>query len=402
MRFGAFLAPHHPVGENPMLQFRRDLDLVEQLDKLLFDEFWCGEHHSSGWEMIASPEMFLAAAGERTSRIKLGTGVISLPYHHPFNVAQRIVQLDHMTAGRVIFGTGPGALPSDAHTFDIDPMLLRDRQDEALGVVLRLLRGEPRFSYETDWFTMKDAQLQLLPVQDQLPAATASMVSPSGMTLAGKYGIGVLSIGSMASEGITALATQWDFAEDAALKSGTTVDRSDWRVLLNWHIAETRELARDQARQGLQRWHNEYIVGTLQRPGTIAYNDPDEALEAVCGGASKGVAQTAVVGTPDDLVAFIRKMSDLTGGFGTAIGFVHDWATPRDTANSWDLVARYVIPELNGYTQNLKQSQEFVSTKRDPFNRAGEAILDKILSNEKAAKAMQVTAKQSKHNAAEN
>ena len=402
MRFGAFLAPHHPVGENPMLQFRRDLDLVEQLDKLLFDEFWCGEHHSSGWEMIASPEMFLAAAGERTSRIKLGTGVISLPYHHPFNVAQRIVQLDHMTAGRVIFGTGPGALPSDAHTFDIDPMLLRDRQDEALGVVLRLLRGEPRFSYETDWFTMKDAQLQLLPVQDQMPAATASMVSPSGMTLAGKYGIGVLSIGSMASEGITALATQWDFAEDAALKSGTTVDRSDWRVLLNWHIAETRELARDQARQGLQRWHNEYIVGTLQRPGTIAYNDPDEALEAVCGGASKGVAQTAVVGTPDDLVAFIRKMSDLTGGFGTAIGFVHDWATPRDTANSWDLVARYVIPELNGYTQNLKQSQEFVSTKRDPFNRAGEAILDKILSNEKAAKAMQVTAKQSKHNAAEN
>ena len=402
MRFGAFLAPHHPVGENPMLQFRRDLDLVEQLDKLLFDEFWCGEHHSSGWEMIASPEMFLAAAGERTSRIKLGTGVISLPYHHPFNVAQRIVQLDHMTAGRVIFGTGPGALPSDAHTFDIDPMLLRDRQDEALGVVLRLLRGEPRFSYETDWFTMKDAQLQLLPVQDQLPAATASMVSPSGMTLAGKYGIGVLSIGSMASEGITALATQWDFAEDAALKSGTTVDRSDWRVLLNWHIAETRDLARDQARQGLQRWHNEYIVGTLQRPGTIAYNDPDEALEAVCGGASKGVAQTAVVGTPDDLVAFIRKMSDLTGGFGTAIGFVHDWATPRDTANSWDLVARYVIPELNGYTQNLRQSQEFVSTKRDAFNRAGEAILDKILSNEKAAKAMQVTAKQSKHNAAEN
>ena len=97
LKFGAFLAPHHPIGEHPMLQFRRDLDLVEQLDALGYDEFWCGEHHSSGWEMIASPEMFLAAAGERTKRIKLGTGVISLPYHHPFNVAQRMVQLDHMT-----------------------------------------------------------------------------------------------------------------------------------------------------------------------------------------------------------------------------------------------------------------------------------------------------------------
>ena len=108
LKFGAFLAPHHPIGEHPMLQFRRDLDFVEQLDALGYDEFWCGEHHSSGWETIASPEMFLAAAGERTKRIKLGTGVVSLPYHHPFNVAQRMVQLDHMTGGRAIFGSGPG------------------------------------------------------------------------------------------------------------------------------------------------------------------------------------------------------------------------------------------------------------------------------------------------------
>ena len=106
LKFGAFLAPHHPIGEHPMLQFRRDLDLVEQLDALGYDEFWCGEHHSSGWEMIASPEMFLAAAGERTKRIMLGTGVVSLPYHHPYNVAQRMVQLDWMTGGRHFW---PGA-----------------------------------------------------------------------------------------------------------------------------------------------------------------------------------------------------------------------------------------------------------------------------------------------------
>src|SRR5262249_19842176 len=113
LHFGAFLAPHHPIGEHPMLQFRRDLDLVEHLDRLGYEEFWCGEHHSSGWEMIGSPEMFLAAAGERSKRIKLATGVVSLPYHHPYNVAQRMVQLDHMTGGRAIFGSGPGALASD-------------------------------------------------------------------------------------------------------------------------------------------------------------------------------------------------------------------------------------------------------------------------------------------------
>ena len=66
LRFGSFLAPHHPTGEHPTLMFQRDLDLVAHLDRLGFDEFWCGEHHSSGWETIASPEMFLAAAGQVT------------------------------------------------------------------------------------------------------------------------------------------------------------------------------------------------------------------------------------------------------------------------------------------------------------------------------------------------
>src|SRR6266536_2300495 len=278
LNFGAFLAPHHPVGEHPMLQFRRDLDLVEQLDRLGYDEFWCGEHHSSGWEMIGSPEMFLAAAAERAKGMKLATGVVSLPYHHPFNVAQRMVQLDYMTGGRAIFGSGPGALASDAHTLGIDPMVQRDRQDEAIGIIRRLFNGE-RVTAKSDWFTLQDAALQLLPLQEEMPFAVASQISPSGMTLAGKHGIGIISIGSMSSEGLNALPTQWGFAEAAAKKHGTTVDRKNWRVLLSWHIAETRQKAIEEARRGLMHWHNRYNVATLQRAGAVAFKSEDEAIE---------------------------------------------------------------------------------------------------------------------------
>src|SRR5512134_3168509 len=276
LNFGAFLAPHHPIGEHPMLQFRRDLDLVEHLDKLGYDEFWCGEHHSSGWEMIGSPEMFLAAAGERSKRIRLGTGVISLPYHHPFNVAQRMVQLDYMTGGRAIFGSGPGALASDAHTLGIDPMVQRDRQDEAIGIIRRLFKGE-RVTARSEWFTLQDAALQLLPLQEDMPFVVASQISPSGMTLAGKHGIGVISIGSLQAGGLMGLKTQWGYAEDAAKKSGKVLDRKNWRVLLTWHIAETREQARVEAGRGLMRWHNEYTVQTLGRPGVPAFKSPGEA-----------------------------------------------------------------------------------------------------------------------------
>ena len=100
LKFGVFLAPHHPIGEHPTLQLQNDLELGQLMDTLGYDEFWCGEHHSTGWEVIASPELFLAAAAERTGTILRGTGVISLPYHHPFIVAQRLVQLGHQSRGR--------------------------------------------------------------------------------------------------------------------------------------------------------------------------------------------------------------------------------------------------------------------------------------------------------------
>lgn len=193
--------------------------------------------------------MFLGAAAMRTGHIRLGTGVVSLPYHHPFNVAQRMVQLDHLSRGRAIFGSGPGALPSDARTLGIDPMTQRARQDEALGVIRRLLAGEDRFSHDSDWFTLRDAALQILPVQEEMPMVTASSISPSGMKLAGKYGIGVLSIASTSAEGLQALPTQWAFAEQAAAEHGQQVDRRNWRVLMSWHLAETREQARAEVVQ---------------------------------------------------------------------------------------------------------------------------------------------------------
>ena len=386
LSFGAFLAPHHPIGEHPMLQFRRDLDLVEHLDKLGYDEFWCGEHHSSGWEMIGSPEMFLAAAGERSKRIKLATGVVSLPYHHPFNVAQRMVQLDYMTGGRVIFGSGPGALASDAHTLGIDPMLLRDRQDEAIGVIRRLMRGE-RVTFKSDWFTLQDAALQLLPLQEDMPFAVASQISPSGMTLAGKHGIGIISIGSLSEEGLNNLPTQWGFAEAAAAEHGQTVDRKNWRVLMSWHIAETREQARAEARDGLLRHNNEYITATLQRPGARPFKTPDEAVDktAFVPGA------VATIGTPGDLVDRIKSVLEISGGFGTVVGFVHDWANPENTRRSWDMVARYVVPEINGYLAGLRTSREFVANNREYFNRARDAVMAKITENPAAAAALKVT-----------
>ena len=384
MRFGAFLAPHHPIGENPMLQLQSDLGFVQHLDNLGFDEFWCGEHHSTGWEVIASPELFLAAAAERTQRIKLGTGVISLPYHHPFMVAQRLVQLDYQSRGRVIFGSGPGALPSDAHTLGLDPMLLRSRQDEAIGIIKRLFSGE-RFSYESEWFTLRDAKLQLRPLQENMEFVVASTFTPSGMTLSGKYETGVISIGGMASQGLKSLARQWEFAEESALKHGTAIDRKNWRILMSWHIAESRDQAREEAKDGLLIHNNEYTTRALRPDDGQIFKTADEAVDAV---AFSGVGN-AVIGTPDDLINKIQEMIDVTGGFGAVIGFAHDWANRENTKTSWDLVARYVIPEINSMLADYRDSIEFVVNNRETWKRATDARLSNVAEHESAAKVMQ-------------
>ena len=384
MKFGTFLAPHHPIGENPLLQLQSDLEFAQQLDHLGFDEFWCGEHHSTGWEVIASPELFLAAAAERTHRIKLGTGVISLPYHHPFMVAQRLVQLDYQSRGRVIFGSGPGALPSDAHTIGIDPMILRSRQDEAIGVIKRLFSGE-RFSYESEWFTLKDAKLQLRPLQEQMEFVVASTFTPSGMTLSGKYNTGVISIGGMASQGLKSLARQWEFAEESALKHNNQISRNNWRVLMSWHIAETREQARAEAKDGLFRHNNEYSTAVLNPIDGKIFKTPDEAIDSTA--FSKD--STAVIGTPDDLIHKIQEMIEITGGFGAVIGFAHDWANRENTKKSWDLVARYVIPAINSMLDDYQDSYNFVINNRDTWLRAQDARFKNVAQHESAAKVME-------------
>jgi limonene 1,2-monooxygenase len=163
LRFGAFTPPIQRPRQNPTWALERNLELVEWLDRIGYDEAWFGEHHNGGWELIGSPEIFIAAASQRTRHIKFGTGVTSLPYHHPFLVAERLTLLDHLTRGRVILGVGPGSLAFDAHVMGYDYQQSRRKTGEALEAIMQLLEDDEPVNMETDWFTLRDAQLHLKP-----------------------------------------------------------------------------------------------------------------------------------------------------------------------------------------------------------------------------------------------
>jgi limonene 1,2-monooxygenase len=358
LRFGAFIAPFHALEENPTLALERDLELVQLMDTLGYDEAWFGEHHSAGMEIIASPEIMIATAAERTKHIRFGTGVSSLPYHHPLMLADRINQLDHLTRGRVMFGAGPGALASDAFMMGIAPMKQRDMMDEALEAIVKLLRGET-VTMKTDWFELAEARLQMTPYsRPSVEIAVASQVSPTGSRAAGKHGLGLLSIGATSAGGFNALASNWAIAEESAKDNGMTVDRAAWRLVGPMHVAETREKARANVAFGLHKWMA-YFRDVAQLP-MAPEGDGDPVDRFINSGM-------AVIGTPDDAVAQIERLQKQSGGFGAFLQLAHNWADWAETKRSWELIARYVMPKVQDLNVNREASYQWVGDNADRF-----------------------------------
>jgi len=342
IRVGVFAPPHHSNTENPTLAMQRDFQLVEWLDELGYSEFWLGEHHSGGMQIYGSPELFIAAAAERTRRIRLGAAVISLPYHNPLMVADRISQLDHQTRGRAMFGFGPGALSSDAHMLGIPIAESRDRMQQAIHTIVRLLDGET-VTEKTDWYTLQDAHVQLEPFTQPRPSlAVASLKTPTGALTAGRYNMGLLCANA------AGVKEAWRIANEEAANHGHVLDRANLRVVGSFHLAETREEARAAVKWGFPDYLDYLHIMRPPTGDSQAAGDPIEQVLAMRGG---------VVGTPDDAVEALEKLWEETGGFGTLLLSGTNWMDFAATKKSYELFMRYVLPKFSG--QNRRRAQSF-------------------------------------------
>jgi limonene 1,2-monooxygenase len=347
VKTGVFLAPFHALNENPLLALERDMDLLVHLDRLNYHEAWIGEHHSAGFEIINCPEMFIAAAAERTRHIRLGTGVVSLPYHNPFTLAGRMQQLDYMTRGRAMFGVGPGSLVYDAAKMGLAAADQRRKLDEALDVIVELMHGR-MVTKKTDWFDLREARLQLKSFsQPTMEMAVASARSPTGALQAGKHGIGMLSLGGTSDDALKAHASNWGVYEEAARANGKTPDRGKWRVVTMAHVADTREQAQADMKFGLEAYRRYFTeVATFPIIPPDVTGDPAEYL------VSSGIA---CIGTPDDCIRhFERLWKGSSGGLGGILLLAHNWADWPATMRSYELMARYVHPHFQRNANALR------------------------------------------------
>jgi len=359
LRHGIFLAPFHPTDEDPTRALQRDLELVEFLDKLGYDEAWIGEHHSAGYEIIASPELFIAAAAERTKNIRLGTGVVSLPYHNPLMVANRIIQLDHQTRGRVMFGAGPGLLPSDAFMLGIEVSRQREMMMESLEVILRLMDGET-VTEKTDWFNLQNARCHLLPYTKPRPeVCVASTITPSGGRAAGRFDLGMLCVAATQQDGFDALGSNWKIANEIAMEErGVAMDPQVLRLVAPMHLAETRDKARENVRFGIQKFVDYFSAINPMAAGQDMSGDPVESMTA---------SGRAVVGTPDEAIEQIERLYKQTGDFGCFLQLAHNWADFDATKKSYELFMRHVVPHFERANSNRADSLQWAMDNSETF-----------------------------------
>ena len=373
LRFGAFVPPHHvPVIQNPTYSLQRDVEIVQLMDSMGFEEAWFGEHHSCGVEPIGDPLMMIAHVANLTKHIKLGTGVLSLPYHNPLWVADRVVMLDHLTRGRAMLGLGPGALSTDANMINIVSAEQRDALEVDTEVLMHLLTNDEPISIETPRYKLNEARLQLDSYSNpHVEIAAAAIVSPSGPRLAGKHDLGMISIGATSAGGFDAVAHHWGTLSERAAEFGHTPDRSRWRLVAPFHIAETKDQAIKDASFGIDAWCD-YLQHTASTPqmkveGETTKERIDWVIES----------GTGVIGTYKEAIAQIERLWDQSnGGFGAMLLFDHNWAPWAAKKEHYHLFANYVMPHFQGTTKRLQANEAWTRSVREELTASNWAAIE--------------------------
>ncbi len=359
MELGLFMMPLHPDSRPVAETYKEDMDKIILADRLGFAEAWVGQHYTASTEPIASPLIFMAAALPQTKIIKMCTGVINLPCHHPATVAAEIAQFDHMSQGRMIFGIGPGSLATDFQLYGNEDGWPRLRKAlESIDMIKKIWSQDPPYNLEGEFWTInvdrnivKELGTGYMhkPYTLPHPPLACSLMSPNpGLgKIAGENGWMPVSANFVP---ISSVATHWTKYVEGCEVAGRKANPADWRVARNILVARTDEEAREIAfdpKGGLMYTYN-YLWKALSLAGFTGALKSDPSVPDSEMTAERLVDDLCIIGSPKTVAEkLIAYQEDITGPFGTLILGLQDWGHNHAAeAESMRLLAEEVRPIL--------------------------------------------------------
>jgi alkanesulfonate monooxygenase SsuD/methylene tetrahydromethanopterin reductase-like flavin-dependent oxidoreductase (luciferase family) len=349
-----FVMPVHDRAK-PLVQcVDEDLELAVQCDRLGFDEFWVGEHHTSALENIVMPEIFIAKAVAMTERLRFGPAPVCLQYHHPVHVANRLAFLDHLSHGRLNVCFGPGAIPTDMEVYGVNPQEMAARVGESVDMILKIWTSDPPYDIPGHFWNVSlkrnlDPEMGLgalhKPLQKPYPPIAVPSISPksAGIEKAAARGFSLFSHHMISAE---VLAQQWATYRAAAQQAGRRAAPADWRVARNVFVADTTAEARRLARTNSLGRCIQYILDLTQRgPGVGMWKRNADQSDADCN-LDYFLDEVLIVGDPPEVARQLRALRDRVGDFGTLVLVAHDWDDRERWLHSLELFTREVAPAL--------------------------------------------------------
>ena len=286
MKFGVFAVADHYPTELPRTTARFYDELLEQVeaaDAWGFDSFWVAEHHFHPYGVIPRPPVWMAAAAQRTRRIRLGAAVVVLPFDNPLRTAEDYAMVDVISGGRLNLGVGSGYLSHEYAGFNVDPAEKRERFDEALDILLRAWTGE-RFSYAGRWHTVTDVQLNLVPLQRPRPPLWVAVLRNEAAPLVGARGLPVMTIPYAATEQIDELGDVVRAFRNAFVGAGGHAEDATVPFGLHAHCAPDTHQARAEADEAMERYVRTRLyarqrpVELLVKKDLVAFGSPEEII----------------------------------------------------------------------------------------------------------------------------
>src|SRR5579863_4614740 len=379
MRFGIFYEHQLPRPWEEDAEYRLYKDALEQIelaDRLGYDYLWEVEHHYlEEYSHSSAPEVFLAAASQRTARIRIGHGIVQLPFgfNHPARVAERIATLDLISDGRVEFGTGESSSEMELGGFGVERARKRAEWTEALDVVTRLMVEEPFAGHEGPGLSMPPRNVVPKPLQKPHPPLWVACSRRDTIHLAATKGIGALSFSFVEA----AEAKSWvedyyaTIASEQCVPAGFAVNANMACVLPLMCNADEEE-AIDRGIDGAHFFGYSlahYYAFGRHRPGvTDVWQDFLENRERY--GFSRSVAATTGMQLGAQLMAVLRgaigtpaQVADLVRAYEEAgvdqLIFVSQSGRNRheDICESLELFARTVMPEFQDRAEAAEEEK---------------------------------------------
>lgn len=357
MQIGFFTMPIHRVGRDLKETLQEDRELTLIAERLGFVEGFFGEHISDAAETITSSLIFIAWLLNETRMIRLGSGTINLPNHHPARVAAEVAMIDHMAEGRYIMGIGPGGLLSDAEIFGT---LDKDRTAmfvEAIDHILALWAGEAPYDLDGKHWAISTRRT-LIPSLGQgiVPRPYRRPHPPIVIAAVAPHSRGVTEAAARGWDPITAnfllpvwVKSHWPKYVEGCTQGGRAADPANWRIAKSIFVADDLREARRYVMGAGGPYHSYYhsLVTKLVHAGRAELFKTDRHAPDSSVTTERVMENVVIWGTPDKVVDDLIAFREEVGEFGTLLYAGHDWADRRLAIRSMELMAEKVMPAVN-------------------------------------------------------